>query len=339
MNSELKLILELSKERKDVPYADLSNLSEDLFFKLLVENQVLFPVLKNLEKNPNANLKPLLNKIRASLDKDYLINPDEKIKWLLDFLENLKVESMMHKYQYYQREQSDIDILVPLEKEKTVIEQLKKEGFVPVAKELYKTAMSKNVKNSKFTIHVHSKIKWESEFIPTNDVWERSKIIKIFEHSIHIPCIEDAILIECAHSIFENRSVRICDLLQFLELTKNQIDWDSVITRLIKYKLSSVGYLYFFAINQLANDFLQLNPIAQKILESLKKNMNLDEKMFSINPEIKEILFKFRQKAPIKLKLSSVAFLFIAYNRKFGIRRFFWSIEAILSAALKHFHS
>jgi len=339
MTSELKLIFELCKERKDIPYVDLSNLSEDLFFKLLVENQVLFPVLKNLEKIFNANLNPLLDKIRTSLQNDYLINADEKMKWLLDFLENLKVESMLHKYQYYQREQSDIDILIPLEKEITVIEQLKKEDFFPIAKEHFKTAMSKNIKNSKFTIHVHSKIKWESEFIPTNDVWKNSKIIKIFEHSIHIPSIEDSILIECVHSIFENRTVRICDLLQFLELTKNQIDWNSVITRLVKYKLSAVGYLYFFAINQLANDFLQLNPIDQKILESLKKNISLDEKVFSINPETKEILFKFKQKAPIKLKLSSSAFLFVSYNRKFGIRRFFWSIGVILSAALKHLHS
>jgi len=62
MNSELKLILELSKERKEIPQIDLSNISEDIFFNLLVENQVLFPVLKNLEKISNPKLKPLLEK-------------------------------------------------------------------------------------------------------------------------------------------------------------------------------------------------------------------------------------------------------------------------------------
>jgi len=339
MNSELKLILELSKDRKEIPQIDLSNISEDIFFNLLVENQVLFPVLKNLEKSSNLKLKPLMEKIKNFLQKEYLVNSDEKIKWFLDILENLKIKSMMHKYQYFQREQSDIDILVPLEKEKTVIDKLKEEDFIPIAKESFKTAMSKNIKNSKFTIHVHSKIKWESEFIPTNDVWARSKPVNIFEHSLCIPSTEDAILIECAHSIFENRSVRICDLLQFLELTKNQINWDTVVSRLIQYKLSAIGYLYFFAINHLAKDLFQLNPIDQNTLEILKENMSLDEKIFSINPATKEILSKFRQKIPIKFKLSSAAFLFMAYNRKFGTKRFFWSIGVILSAALKHFQS
>ena len=149
MNPELKLILELCKDRKEILQINLSNISEDIFFNLLVENQVLFPVLKNLEKSSNLKLKPLMEKIKNFLQKEYLVNSDEKIKWFLDILENLKIKSMMYKYQYFQREQSDIDILVPLEKEKTVIDKLKEEDFLPIAKESFKTEMSKNIKNSK----------------------------------------------------------------------------------------------------------------------------------------------------------------------------------------------
>ena len=64
------------------------------------------------------------------------------------------------------------------------INELKQQGFSITSSESFKLGMTKFDKNEKFTIHVHAKIKWESEFILTDDVWKRSREISLFNKMI-----------------------------------------------------------------------------------------------------------------------------------------------------------
>ena len=332
MDMNSKTIFELSKENTDFKKIIMDNFVEDQFLERLVKNQVLYPSLQNLDRMNSDNLTSLKNKIKKILEEEYLVDTEKKTKWTLELFNQLNVKCMLHKFPYYSREQSDIDVLIPIDKESLVLEELKKENFSPIAFEPFKTAMSRKEGNSKFTIHVHTKIKWESEFISTLDVWERSQTITYSNHSIQIPSFEDAVLIECAHSIFENRVVRFCDLFQFVNLLKNEIDWNLVLSRLVYYNFPAVGFLYLHIINELMNDFFSEKPIPNDFLLKLKKNIPKIENQFCIKPILEEL--KSRNSMPVKIKLTSSAILFLTYNRRLGVKKFFWALNILFSAGL-----
>lgn len=334
MKTNIKTIFELSNYSNNTKKEDILAIPEDKLLKILLENQVLLPVLENLKKINDPQFISIQNKIEKILSEDYLVGGEEKFLWTMDFLEQLKVEYLFHKYPFYKREQSDIDVLIPPEKENMVINELHNLGFSEISKEDFKTAMSKIQNNSKFTIHVHSKIKWESEFIDTDDVWSRSRQINVKEHTIRIPSPEDLLLIEAAHTIFENRAIRICDLLQFSAIIKENIDWDVIVSRFFKYKYPEAGFLYFYSINQLGNLFYGHTLIKSDVLNSLKHKTGFIEKSLVLNPILK-ISKDVPTKVPIRMKLSSSVFLFLLYNSRFGMRRFFWASKIILISAFK----
>ena len=333
MQTELKFLSQLS-DKSQISNIDISQLSEDLVVKLLLENQMMLPFLKNTQINdPKSN--SIKNEITKILNSDYLEHFEEKLKYVLSFLKDLDVECMLHKYSFFEREQSDIDILIPVDKHELVIDKLEKEGFTPISVESYKTAMAKLDDNSKFVIHVHSKIKWESEFIPTDDVWKRSRAITICGNQIRIPNPEDAILIEAIHSIFENRIVRVCDILQLAEIiSKNQIDWDQVISRLVQYKCQAAGCIYFSAVNVISASLFNKKLIAEDVIKSLRSSSSAEEKYFAITPAME--LLNSSSLPPLKIKLTSSAILFLIFNGRLGPGKFFWAIGVILNAAIKH---
>ena len=337
MQPEMKLVLELSTYPTKLTKVDILNLSEDKIIKLLVANQVMLPFLKNLNHFSNSELSSIKNKIHTLMKKDYVLDPDKKIPLALSILDDLNVEYMMHKHLFYEREQGDLDILVPVEKFDYVINELKKRGFTPTSHESHKIGMTKFDDDSKFTIHIHAKIKWESEFVSTNDVWIRSRQIKICEKVVRIPSVEDSILIECAHAFFEARLVRLCDLLQFLELLKHEtIDWQKVISRFIEYRYQAAGYLYLLAMDHLIKKFYKKSPIPTEILNKLEQNISQADKFLAVNYAKKKILSNTHLSAPLKISLASSAILFISYNERFGVTKFLWSISVVFAALIRY---
>jgi len=336
MNSEFDLILELSESSPTYPTVDISSMSQKKLIKLLIDNQVLLPFVKNSEHFSNPEFLNLRNNIKEILKKDYLVNPEKKFPITFSIFDELKIEFMLHKHIFYDREQGDIDILVHENDFKLVIDELEKQGFSITSSESFKLGMTKFENDEKFTIHVHAKIKWESEFISTDDVWKRSRKILLFNQMIIVPSPEDSVLIECAHASFEARLLRLCDLLQFLELLKHDsINWDKVISRLIQYGYHSAGYLYFLAMNHLANKLFNINPIPKMVLDSLEQKINSFEKTFAINNAKKLILSNNEKIAPLRISLFSSALLFISFNKNLGTKKFIWSLGVIASATIR----
>lgn len=337
MQPEMKLVLELSTYPTKLAKIDISSLSEDKIIQLLVANQVMLPFLKNLNHFSNSELSSIKNKIQNLMKKDYVLDPNKKISSVLSILDELNVEYMMHKYLFYEREQGDLDILVPVEKFDYIINALKKRGFIPTSHESYKTGMTTFEDDTKFTVHIHAKIKWESEFISTDDVWKRSRQIMIFNKLVRIPSAEDSILIECAHAFFEARLLRLCDVLQFLELLKHDsIDWQKITTRLIEYRYQSAGYLYLLAMDHLIKKLFKNSPIPQTILDNLERNISKLEKITAVNYAKKKILSVDTPSVPLRISLISSTLLFVSFNRHLGMTKFIWSMCVILSAAIRH---
>ena len=339
MKSEFDLILELSKfpvNTRVISSIDLSGMSQKKIVQLLIDNQTLLPFLKNLELLTNPKFLSLKNTIKFILEKDYLVNPEKKIPMVFSLLDELNVKFMLHKHIFYEREQGDVDILVPEDYFEFLVDKLKQRGFSITSSESFKLGMTKYDANEKFTIHVHAKIKWESEFISTDDVWKRSRKISLFNQMITVPSPEDSVLIECAHASFEARLLRLCDLLQFLELLKHDsINWDKVVSRLIQYGYHSAGYLYFLAMNHLANKLFNINPIPKMVLDSLEQKINSFEKTFAINNAKKLILSNDEKIAPLRISLFSSALLFISFNKNLGTKKFIWSLGVIASATIR----
>lgn len=339
MKSEFNLILELSKFPANTnlfTLIDLSNISQKKIVQLLIDNQVLLPFMKNLELFPNPEYSSLKNNIKSILEKDYLINPEKNISTAFSILNELNIKFMLHKHIFYEREQADIDILVLEEDFEFVINELKQRGFSITSTESFKLGMTKYDANEKFTIHVHAKIKWESEFISTDDVWKRSRKISLFNKIIFVPSPEDSILIECAHAFFEARLLRLCDLLQFLELLKHDsINWDIVVSRLILYRYNSAGYLYFLAMNHLAKKLFNIDPIPNYVLNSLQNEICYFENTFAVSRAKKLILSNNKIIAPLRISLISSAILFISFNKNLGVKKFIWSLGVIAFATMK----
>lgn len=336
MKSEFDLILELSKFPTTSSTIDLSYVSQEKLVKLLIDNQVLLPFLKNINQIINPELSALRNTIEKTLKKDYLKNPEKKIPIAFSIFDELNVKFMLHKHIFYEREQGDIDVLVHEKDFEFLISEFQQRGFSITSSESFKLGMTKFDENEKFTIHLHAKIKWESEFISTTDVWKRSREILLFDKMIIIPSPEDSILIECAHAFFEARLIRLCDLLQFLELLKHDsINWEIVISRLTQYRYHSAGYLYFLAMNHLAKKLFDISPIPKTVLDSLEQEISKFEKIFAINRAKKLILLNNEKIAPLRISMISSALLFISFNRHFGAKKFVWSLGVIISATIR----
>jgi hypothetical protein len=334
MKSEFDLILELSKFPTTT--INLLGLSQKKIIQLLINNQILLPFLKNIEFDENPELMSLKSTIKSILKKDYLVNPEIKIPLAFSIFDELNVQFMLHKHIFYEREQSDIDILVHENDFEFLINALQQQNFSITSSESFKLGMTKFDGNEKFTIHVHAKIKWESEFISTDDVWERSREISLFDKMIIVPSPEDSILIECAHAFFEARLLRLCDLLQFLELLKHDsINWEIVVFRLIQYRYHSAGYLYFLAMNHLAKKLFNVDPIPKTVLDSLAKEISFFENTFAVNRAKKLILSNNDKIAPLRISLISSALLFISFNKNLGFKKFLWSSSVIFSATIR----
>ena len=338
MNKELKLILEMCIQPDKLKKISLKNFSEDKIIELLIKNQVMLPFLKNLPKIGGDDIYQIQNKIKRSLQKEFLIDSELKTKYTLLLMKELNIDCMIPKPLYFKREQGDVDILVPGGKLNFVIKELAKRNFLKTSYESNKIGMTKYEGSSKFTIHVHAKIKWESEFIPTNEVWNRSRIVEKYGIQVRIPSPEDILLIDCAHVCFEASLIRLCDVLQLAELIKvEKVDWEKITTRLIEYHIPAAGYVYFFAMNHITTKIFKNSIIPSEVLLLLEKHINKKNELFATKRTKNQIALIDEIDLPLRLSLFSNAILFVSFNERFGLKKTIWAYGVLFSALIRHF--
>jgi len=337
MKSELKFIVKTLQSNSKFDYTKISNYDQEKIVYLLEENRVLQPFLEKINLLDNEKLASLQSKINSVIKQDYVEDIDKKTEIFSNFMKNLEIDWMSHKHLFFERQRADIDVLVPSNKFGFVIEKLEDNGFEKISIEPSKIKLTKPSDNSNFTIHVHEKIIWETEFIDTTDVWNRSRVIKDKNISIRIPEAEDSILIECAHAFFESRLIRLSDVLQFLALVNREpIDWKKVSSRMKLYGFQSAGYLYFLAMNKIISELFEENPIPNNFLDDVYSSINSEEKFFSVSHAKKKILTNQELLLPFPISLVSSALIFISFNRHKGMNDYFHSLNVISSAALRH---
>lgn len=302
----------------------------------LEENRVLLPFLQGLQSLPDSKVIALKKEIEFRLSKDYVTDLNQLTDFAASFLDNLKVDWISHKHSFFTRQRGDLDVLVKPEQFYNVIKKLKEHGFNEIAKERSKIKMSKIENSFNYTIHIHEKIIWETEFIPTDDVWKRSQIVKVANSEVKIPSPEDSILIECVHAFFETRGILLATIFQFIELLKHyKIDWLKITEHLISYKLQAVGFLYLLAMNKILNNLLNEKPIPDHVIKELKNNIDSRE-INAVSKIKKKTLEKDIIILPLKFDLISSGVLFMSFNSDFGLSRRFWSAGIVISATFRY---
>ena len=133
----------------------------------------------------------------------------------------------------------NFDILVKKQQRESAISVLVSQGFRELTRvrettrygEPFKWLFRRVDADFPISVHVHTGIGWEGvEFVAADHVWERHRLVQIDGLEIGFPSVEHHILITVAHAFFENRSLRLSDLMYLSESLWQtaQIDWDYI---------------------------------------------------------------------------------------------------------------
>lgn len=302
----------------------------------LEENRVLLPFLEGLNEE-DIHLDNLKDEISKMLKNDYVGNLDKVTDFIFDLFSQLNIDWMSHKHSFFERQRGDIDVLVQPQNYQKAIESLKQNDFDIVINERSKIKFTKKINSQNFTIHLHEKIIWETEFINTQDVWQRSRLIQYKTKQLRIPSPEDSLVIECVHTFFESRKIILSTVLEFIStLEKEKIDWEKIISILNSYNLISVGYVYFFSLSHLLNHNFKTNLIPKNFLETLFSKIPSNEKKiiekiltFTYNNE--DFIF------PLSFGLLNPSILFVKFNANRGFSPFLQALFSLGIAGIRHF--
>lgn len=129
------------------------------------------------------------------------------------------------------------------------------------------------VKEKPVCLHLHFFISWNSMiFLDRDKVWERRREYHIRENTITIPSIEDEILIIAAHTVFENKHVKLWEIIQFFHLLgSGEIDWDYIIQSSKRYNWSAGLWLFLQSMRVITESVKVPCPIPRKTFATLMK--------------------------------------------------------------------
>lgn len=134
-----------------------------------------------------------------------------------------------------QCELSDLDLLLlttsDLENAKSIL--LKNAYFVhenkrPLSKS--KNCYNKSKNDKIISIDLHNDISYGGVNINKNKLWDRKREFIIRDKTIYIPSIEDELLIQISHNIYENGKIVLYDLLYLYKLLSKNIDFYYVLS-------------------------------------------------------------------------------------------------------------
>lgn len=125
----------------------------------------------------------------------------------------------------------NIDILVRPEHGRAARDTLRAIGYVEVRNvEEPQKYLFRRFHNGRCVsaIHVHEQIAWFVGFLNDSEVWQRSRAADD-DPQVTIPSPEDAILINLAHACYENKELRLNDVLRVrhaMQSSGHELDWD-----------------------------------------------------------------------------------------------------------------
>jgi hypothetical protein len=268
---------------------DASNFDSAKLLKQISKNKVLLATYENLckancEHENLVKLKELINQYLR--EKSYFIlDFPATLKREVDepFKEN-KISYMLPKYSIFTREQNDMDVLVSPKNFGAAQKLLLSRGYrvASVQEQGWKITFTKWVDNRRCDVHLHGKLIWSLEFIPTELLRAKAVQIKVNpELTVSAPCAEHAVLVVAMHALYENRSVALSDVFQLegiLRRTPN-VDWHSVVDLAKHFGWCIDLYTFFLIINYISKSLYNKQLVAESTLLYAKKQIPAVDKI------------------------------------------------------------
>lgn len=97
-------------------------------------------------------------------------------------------------------------------------------------------------------VHLHLRLEWSVSFLFEDRAWERRRIAPD-DASLSIPSLEDALLITLAHALYENKALKLGDVMRVHHCLEHALDWEY-----IWHTARSKGWAFGLAFALLAHD-------------------------------------------------------------------------------------
>jgi len=158
-------------------------------------------------------------------------------------------------------------------------------------------------------IHLHTRVGWGVGFMDENSMWKRARVSSDDE-AVIIPSPEDTILITLAHSLYENKKLRLADLIKVHACFQGAIDW-----QYMKNISRQAGWLdgLYFCITlyaHLEKVILEKTSVPRQILLECRAEIKH-------LPLIKRYYYNLIQRQPVSLPFTvSFAFIKLLFYRK-----------------------
>jgi len=186
---------------------------------------------------------------------------------------------------FFPYKSDNLDILVRKTKINEARKLLREMGYIELknVEEPYKYFFRKfNGGKSISAIHLHEKVAWINPFHNEDLLWERYKKSP-WDEFISIPSIEDSIVIITAHWFYEDKNLKLRDLVNIYNLLKTKkIDWEKVRTTAQNAGWSDGLNLCFLIYAKLFNLLLPktTNLIPEDVLSSAKQDLPFNSSLF-----------------------------------------------------------
>lgn len=215
----------------DAPRVKPEGLDVDTVLSLLKANKIPLVFIRHEVMNAFPEIFDS-EKFRDEYEKEkklYIYLRDEWSKVREEY-EKSGVESMFIKsIGLFPYKSSNLDVLIKQDKRKKAESILRRMGYIQLhnVEEPYKT-LFRTFKDGEpiSAIHLHNKVAWVNPFHNEELLWNRYRKSP-FDVLVNIPSQEDSLLILTAHWFYEDKELKLSDIINISNcLRKSNLDWD-----------------------------------------------------------------------------------------------------------------
>ncbi len=208
-----------------------ANVDFNLALSLLKENKVPLAHINDGTEGAHSEFSGFLE-FRKECQKEQILSRSLKKEWTRVRREFLKagIESMLIKsVGAFPYESSNLDVLIKQNKRERAESILKELGYIQLhnVEEPYKTLFRTFLAGEpNLAIHLHNKVAWINPFHDEDLLWARYRR-SATDELVDIPSSEDSILILTAHWFYEDKKIKLSDIMKISAcLKKSDLDWE-----------------------------------------------------------------------------------------------------------------
>lgn len=213
------------------PECELKDLGVDKILSILERNKVPLVFLDKAQRKAHTEFFEHPH-FKAHYEREHALFENLRNEWIAVREKFLKkgIESMLIKsVGSFPYKSSNLDVLIKQDRREKAESILKELGYIQLhnVEEPYKTLFRKfdNGETSS-VIHLHNKVAWINPFHDEDLIWNRYRKSPI-DDLVDIPSPEDSVLILTAHWFYEDKEIKLSDIMKISAYVKEYaLDWE-----------------------------------------------------------------------------------------------------------------